>query len=157
MVVSKREKMSLPRELKYPPQYDFYFNNEEYHDNFWTTKNQAFKNGNFATEQDFCEENFANYHCHHCGYAYIMQNVKPCETYVGPLEKQCCVSFCSPSVNHGSIIVDITTSETVCSEPINKRLAAILVPLLSVIGRGMSDTNLSVVLPRLCSVRFFSS
>ena len=133
------------------------FDEAEYHDNFWTTKNQAFKDGNFVTEHNFCKAHFEKFHCHHCGYAYFMQNHKPCETYVGPLEKQCCVSFCSPSVNLGSIIVDITTSETVCSEPINERLAAILVPLLSVIGRGMSDTNLSVDLPRLCCVRFFSS
>ena len=135
------------------------FDEAEYHDNFWTTKNQAFKDGNFANEHDFCQDNFEKYHCLHCGYAYTMQNLKPCETYVGPLEKQCCVSSCSPTVIYDSLTVDITTPETECPETtttipnevsnvtipnevpnetlpneVDDRLTAILIPLLFVIG-----------------------
>ena len=102
---------------------------------FWAANNQAFKAshdlGFCATEQDFCQENFEKYHCRHCGYIYTMQSLKPCEVYIGPLEKQCCLSSCSPTVTYDSITVDITTPETVC---VGSLLSAILVPLFFILG-----------------------
>ena len=139
-VLSKKEKMSqvemsqvemLPVEML---QFDVVFNKAEYHDNFWTTKNQAFKDGHFDTEQDFCQKKFEKDDCIHCGYIYTKQSVKPCEVYIGPLEKQCCLSSCSPTVTYDSITVDITTPETVC---VGSLLAAILVLLFFILGKAL--------------------
>ena len=109
------------------------FINADDHDYFWTMANQHFTNNDFDSEQHFCIANFAKNDCLHCGYAYTMQMLNPCEEFVGPLEEDCCTLVCPPKVIYDNLTVDLTSPQPVCVESL---LAAILAPLCFVLGRG---------------------